>query len=86
MSEETPLCRDCGTFHSATNGCWRLPPRPEEEPALKDSFLYAHMRASLAAEPTWTVKMYGVYNDLSDETIEELQRLWGAESERKEQP
>ncbi len=42
----------------------------------RGSFLHVHMVAALMAEPTWTPRMYGVYNDVSDDTIEELEKLW----------
>lgn len=42
---------------------------------LIDSFLFAHCKAALAAEPTWTLEMYCAYNDVSDETREELRAL-----------
>jgi hypothetical protein len=50
---------------------------PEVE--LKDSFLYDCMVKALKAEPTWTVRMFGVYNDLTDDLIAELEALWRAE-------
>lgn len=42
---------------------------------LKDSFLYDHMKRALQAEPDWTVNMYCAYNDIDDETREELRKL-----------
>lgn len=38
------------------------------------SFLEAHALRALKAEPTWTLTMYCVYNDLSDATCEELRK------------
>lgn len=43
------------------------------------NFLEGHALEALRAEPTWTVDMYAVYNDLTDETTEELRaflQLW----------
>lgn len=52
----------------------------------RNSFIYQHMRAALRQqhkdEPKakWTVRMYGVYNDLDDAEIEQLEKLWAKES------
>lgn len=39
------------------------------------TFLEDHALRSLKAEPTWTVTMYAAYNDLTDETVEELRHF-----------
>jgi len=47
--------------------------------SLYDSFLYEHMRRVLKENPHWNVQMYGVFNDLDTDTIEELKKLWDGE-------
>jgi hypothetical protein len=42
---------------------------------LEETFLYAHCKAALSAEPSWTVRMYGVFNDLDEDDIKDLERL-----------
>ena len=39
------------------------------------NFLEQHALKALKAEPTWTITMYAVYNDLSDELTEELRKF-----------
>lgn len=40
-----------------------------------ENYLEQHALRALKAEPTWTVSMYAAYNDLSDETTEELRNF-----------
>lgn len=41
----------------------------------KQSFLYQHCLRGLTADPTWSLRMYVVFNDLDDDTEAELNQL-----------
>lgn len=47
-----------------------------ESELTTNSFLFQHMIEALKWDKNWTVRMYGVYNDLTEKTINELEKLY----------
>lgn len=50
-------------------------PLATKEPREPRNFLEQHALKSLKAEPSWSITMYAVFNDLTDESMAQLREF-----------